>query len=334
MSTLRRYKSKARMLLNRLILRSPRLSSLYYALLSGGFHEEHFAVAAGIYRNKNEAFNMGNFRRSIHRIEKGLITSPLRPVFAESYIFETVQAFTAFSGKPVDEPTKNWAFGILQQYFDTVQETEVIRKARAIFQQLKRDEKIMLPVTYLAFTRAKNNISYEEFLQLNIRRRSVRYYEDRPVPREKVEDAVRAALQAPSACNRQPFIYRIVDDPSMITEAALMPNGSHAFAENIKMMVFLIGDLSNYFDERDKHLIYIDGALSAQSFVLALETLGLSSCIINWSDLPENNARLKKFLKLHDWERCVMSISVGYADPRSGIPSSVKKDVKTVVRYN
>jgi len=328
------YKAKARMLLNKFVLRSPRLSSFYYTFLSGGFHEEHFAVVSGIYKNKNETLNMGNFRRSIHRIEKGLITSPSRPVFAESYILETVQAFQRLVQKTIDPPTKEWAFGILQQYFNTVQETDIILKAKTIFQQLKRDEKIQLPVTYLAFTRIRSKISYEDFLQLNKQRRSVRYYLDKPVPRNLVEDAIRAALQSPSACNRQPFAYRVIDDPAKITEAATLPNGSEAFYENIKMMIFLIGDLSNYFDERDKHLIYIDGALSAQSFILALETLGLSSCIINWSDIPANNLRIKKFLNLKDWERCVLSISVGYADPKSGIPSSVKKDVKTVVRYN
>ncbi|MGV8095616.1 MAG: nitroreductase family protein [Mangrovibacterium sp.] len=334
MSLLTAYKAKARILLNKLMLKSPRLSSIYYTFLSGGFHEEHFAVLSGIYKNKRETLNMGNFRRSIHRIEKGLITSPSKSIFAESYILETVQTFKKLLQEPIDIPTKEWAFGILQQYFKTVQETEITLKARTIFQQVKRDETIKLPVTYLAFTRTKSKISYDEFFLLSKQRRSVRYYEDRPVPRNLVEDAIRVALQAPSACNRQPFIYRIIDDPARITEAALLPNGSQAFYQNIKMMVFLIGDLSNYFDERDKHLIYIDGALSAQSFILALETLGLSSCIINWSDIPSNNYRLKKFLNLKNWERCVMSISVGYAHPQCGIPSSIKKDIKTVIKYN
>ncbi|MEN6454145.1 MAG: nitroreductase family protein [Prolixibacteraceae bacterium] len=334
MSKFTKFKFKARMLLYSLFLKSPRLSSIYYTFLSGGFHEEHFAVVSGIYKNKNETLNMGNFRRSIHRIEKGLITSPSKPVFAESYILETVLNFRDLVQMPVDNSTKEWAIGILQQYFDTVRETEITKNAKTIFLKVKRDEKIKLPVTYMAFTRSRSKISYTDFLQLTRQRRSVRYYEDKPVPRNLVENAIRAALQSPSACNRQPFMYRIIDDPGRILEAARLPNGSEVFAQNIKMMVFLIGDLSNYFDERDKHLIYIDGALSAQSFILALETLGLSSCIINWSDIPSNNYRLKTFLQLEDWERCVMSISVGYADPNSGIPSSVKKDIKTVVRYN
>ncbi|MEL7585558.1 MAG: nitroreductase family protein [Prolixibacteraceae bacterium] len=334
MSILTKYKIRTKLFLNKFALRSPRLSSFYYSFFSDGFHQEHYAVISGIYKNKTEAANIGNFRRSIHRIEKGLITSPSKAVFAESYIVETVLALKNLMQKPIDIPTVDWATGILQQYFNTVQKTEITTKANAVFQELRRDKTSVLPATYLSFTRTKSNISYEDFLQLNKQRRSVRYYQDKPVPRNLVEDAIKAALQAPSACNRQPFSYHIIDDPVRVQQAALLPIGTQSFSANIRMMIFLIGDLSNYFDERDKHLIYIDGALSAESFILALETLGLSSCIINWSDIPVNNTGLKKFLKLNDWERCVLSISVGYADPNGGIPSSVKKDIKTVVRYN
>ncbi len=329
-----KYKFKIKMFLIKLVLKSPRLCSVYYAILSNGFHDEHFAIIAGIYKNKIDSCNLGNFRRSIHRIEKGLVTSPAKPVFAESYILETAHTFRKLVQRSVDPPTKEWAFGILHQYFNTVQPTKITSEASEILRQIERDEKSELPYTYPASNRKKSTVSYPDFLQLNKQRRSVRYYQDKPVPRDLVEDAVRVALQSASACNRQPFLYRIIDDPALLPEAAVLPNGTLSFFTGIKMMIFLIGDLSNYFDERDKHLIYIDGALSAQSFVLALETLGLSSCMINWSDIPSNNERLKKFLKLEKWERCIMSISVGYADPQGGIPSSVKKDIGTVVKYN
>lgn len=334
MSRLSRFKFKFKMMLHRFVLKWPPLSSFYYTIISDGFHEEHFAVMAGIHRNKNETWNLGNFRRNIHRLEKGLITTPAKPVFAEAFILETVKTYKVLIRNSIDKPTIEWASGILQQYFNTVQETEIIKKAKSIFDQVKKPRITKLPITYLAFTRVKSSISYQDFLLLNQQRRSVRYYQDKPVPRNLVEDAIRVALQAPSACNRQPFLFRIIDDPEKVTEAALLPMGTQSFYKGIKMMIFLIGDLSNYFDERDKHLIYIDGALAAQNFILALETLGLSSCIINWSDIQLNNMRIKEFLKLKNWQRCVMSISVGYADPQSGIPSSIKKDIRTVVRYN
>ena len=41
---------------------------------------------------------------------------------------------------------------------------------------------------------------------------SVRKYQDRPVEREKTEAMLRAAMQAPSACNQQPWEFYVVSD--------------------------------------------------------------------------------------------------------------------------
>lgn len=331
---LAKYKQKAKELAGRITSKSPILSSMYYAFGSGGFHDEHFAIVSGIFKNYKEKENIGNFRRNIHLIEKGLITSPPKPVFAENYIFETVKTLKTLIQKPTDPPTLIWSLGILKQYFNTVKDTPTIVKAKKEFQQIQQPETRNLPETYIASNRITSNISYNDFFELNLRRRSVRYYQNKPVSRILVESAVTIALQAPSACNRQPFMFTIIDDPILIKEAAQLPNGATTFAENIKMMVFVIGDLSNYFDERDKHLIYIDGSLAVMNFILTLEILGLSSCIINWSDIPANNKKLKHFLKLENWEQCVMSISVGYADPEGGIPSSIKKKAQSIIKYN
>ncbi len=55
------------------------------------------------------------------------------------------------------------------------------------------------------------------------RRRSVRHFSDRPVPREVIEECVRAAGCAPSGANLQPWHFVVVSDPAVkrrIREAA------------------------------------------------------------------------------------------------------------------
>jgi iodotyrosine deiodinase len=55
------------------------------------------------------------------------------------------------------------------------------------------------------------------------RRRSVRDFSDRPVPRELIEECVRAAASAPSGANMQPWHFVAVSDPGTkkrIREAA------------------------------------------------------------------------------------------------------------------
>ena len=41
---------------------------------------------------------------------------------------------------------------------------------------------------------------------------SVRKYEDRPVEKEKIMEILKAGMQAPSACNQQPWEFFVVTD--------------------------------------------------------------------------------------------------------------------------
>src|SRR5690606_16867538 len=102
--------------------------------------------------------------------------------------------------------------------------------------------------------------------------------------------------------------------------------GTSGFAENLTSIVAVVGDLSAYPYERDRHLIYIDGSLAAMQLMLALETLGLSTCSINWPEINANERKIRKVIKLKDYERVVMLLAVGYADQTGGIPYSQKKE--------
>ena len=94
----------------------------------------------------------------------------------------------------------------------------------------------------------------------------------------------------------------------------------------------MVGDLSAYPGERDRHLIYIDGSLAAMQLMLAFETLGLSTCSINWPDVEAAEQKLEKLLDLKPYERPIMLLSVGYAQDKGGIPYSQKKDAQVLIK--
>lgn len=54
-----------------------------------------------------------------------------------------------------------------------------------------------------------------EFYEDIRRRRTVREFSDRPVPREVIEDSIRAAGTAPSGANMQPWHFVVVSDPAI-----------------------------------------------------------------------------------------------------------------------
>lgn len=311
------------------IKNSSKLTALYYLWNSYGFSDEQKAVVAGRLANEGGQ-SLADHRRAIHRIEKGLITTPRRQVFATSFIYKTVLTHLDLTKRSENKELVDWGERVLNEYFAVAKGHEQIELARSIY-KAQNDQTTS---TYSYSELPPLTVTYEEFFQLNRRRRSVRYYKDEKVPRQLIVNAFELALQAPSACNRQPFSVRVIDDCELLKKAVLLPAGVRSFGHNIQALAFVIGDLSAYFDERDKHLIYIDGSLFTMNAILAMETLGLSSCVINWGDRPERNRKMARLLNLENYERCILCISIGYGKNDGGIPRSQKKNVKEVIKFN
>ena len=186
---------------------------------------------------------------------------------------------------------------------------------------------------YPASLRPISNITIDELSRLYARRRSVRWFEDRPVPSRLIRRVVTAALSAPSACNRQP--YRFVAATGRETSSAIAgcAGGTAGFAQQIPAVVVVVGDLSAYPLERDRHLIYIDASLASMQLMLAAETLGLATCPINWPDIAKTDKCLIDLLDLRAYERVVMLLAVGYAQSEGAVPYSSKKGLGLMLQW-
>ena len=99
-------------------------------------------------------------------------------------------------------------------------------------------------------------------------------------------------------------------------------------------VVIVVGNYRSYFDERDTNTPIIDASISVMSFILALETLGLSSVCINWPCLPDKDEAIRKLIHIEDDEFVITLIVVGYADPQGKVPYSAKRDITNLVFCN
>ena len=70
------------------------------------------------------------------------------------------------------------------------------------------------------------------------------------------------------------------------------------------------------------------------SFMLALETLGLSSCAINWPDIEAREKKMETFLKLEKYQRPLMLMGIGYPDPKGMVAFSAKRPIEEIRKYN
>jgi nitroreductase len=340
-SFLRRVIDRVDRLLLPVAAASGLLASAYYLLFSRQFRREHRAVLKGRLAYWQGLQRSGRssplLRRNTHRLEKGLVMQPRAPVFAEDYIEETVAEFARLrAAGGLDPAEQKWAVDVLAGYFAAVQDTPRIAAARAAFASLgtgvQAPDTARLSVPGSRAAGVRSGVSYEDFLGLCRQRRSVRWFEQRAVPREPVLQALQAAAQAPSACNRQPFLFRYFDRPEDAQRIAGIAMGTTGYAGNIPALVVLLGDLGCYPEERDRHVPYIDASLAAMQFMLALETLGLASCPINWPDIEGRERAMDRELQLPPHLRPVMLIALGYPDPEGGVPFSAKKSPDLLLR--
>ena len=343
-------------------------SSLYYALLSSRFGREHQAVLCGQIKHLDESDSLAGvrfqLRRGVHRLEKGILMRPRRDLFALDYIERTVQCYekVLHSNGYVSSGEVGWARDVLDRYFSIVGEDPAVERARARYEKCDRQnvgqsdglvsespavtrgadvmrearpiQEGTLRIPYRREVNCSPPVSYKDFWKLSRQRRSVRWFAQKSIPRNLIDKAVAVAAQSPSACNRLPYEFRIFDDSDMISKVAGLPMGTTGFKYNFPAVAVVVGRLRAYYHERDRHLIYIDGALAAMSFMYALETLSLSSCPINWPDLEVQEQKMADLLDLDPDERPIMLIAFGYPDPDGKVAYSHKKDVDELRTYN
>lgn len=322
------------------------LASAYYALLSSKFQREERAVLLGRAKyheelQENDA-NIFLMRRNVHRLEKGLLMKPRRPVFAKDYILETVNVYRKIVAEPVRSEESSldslrWGYDVLSEYFNAVEADPVVDHAREVFEscpapgQCEPDARKRVP--YLRDLE-ENPVTYEQLEHLAIKRRSVRFFEQKPVPREMLDKAFTLAGLSPSACNRQPYRFLVYDDPDIVETVASLPGGTIGFKHNIPVVVVILGTWDAFYSEKDRHVPYIDGSLAAMGFSYALETLGLGACIFNWPDIEAHEKRAEKVLGLKGYERPIFFMGVGYPDPEAKVAYSQKRPLDVMRTYN
>lgn len=112
------------------------------------------------------------------------------------------------------------------------------------------------------------------------KRRSVRKFTDREVPREVVDRILAEALSAPSARNTRTTRFLVVDDPALVARMAEMRDYGSAFLKGAPLAVLVLGDTSASDLWRE------NAAISATVLQLACVDEGLASCWCTSTDGP------------------------------------------------
>lgn len=136
---------------------------------------------------------------------------------------------------------------------------------------------------------------------------SVRKYQDRPVEKEKIEMILRAAMQAPSAANQQPWEFYVVTNPEKL--AAL--SNVHRYSKMVKDAPVCI--VAAY---RDKCALppyaQIDLSIAMENLWLETDAQGLGGVWLGIAPMEDRMKAVEEIMEMPDSLHAFGLFPLGY----------------------
>lgn len=148
-------------------------------------------------------------------------------------------------------------------------------------------------------------------------RRSIRsFIKEKKVEQEKVDILLRAAQQAPSACNKQPWEFLVLDDEKIIDSIA--PIDKHyVLAAKAPLVIIVLGnEKTSYRGENGLAWYPHDLSASIQNILLQAAELGLGSVWIGTYPDEKRINGLKKHFNMPEHITPFAVIAVGYSEDK------------------
>lgn len=213
-----------------------------------------------------------------------------------------------------------------------------------------------VPLEFTEYPEDEMRLRARRYYEEMNRRRSVRHFSDRSVPREIVQDAVRTAGTAPSGAHKQPWQFVLVGTPEIrqaIRVAAekeekesyehrmppawiedLEPLGTDWRKPFLTTCPWLVVVFARQYEvrsedgEKRKHYYVQESVGIAVGMLLAaLHHAGLATL----THTPSPMGFLQKLLGRPPEERAYMLIALGYPEPGCRVPDVTRKPLEAIL---
>ena len=144
-------------------------------------------------------------------------------------------------------------------------------------------------------------------------RRSIRSYKEEKVSREQIDILLKAAVEAPSARNAQPWHFTVVQNEALLKEIydevkANMKEDIANIFHGAKTVIFLSCDPDSRWGR-------LDFGIAVQNIALAAHAIGLGTVILGRPEpafTGQRGAEFDKKLKFPEGHKFAVSIAVGH----------------------
>lgn len=178
---------------------------------------------------------------------------------------------------------------------------------------------------------AHQSVNAEQAVLDNIATRtSIRDYEARPVEKEKIEKMLRAAMAAPTAMNKQPWHFVVVDQRNVLDALA----GANPYAKMLKkapLAIVVCGNTDKMIEGGGRDFWIQDASAATENLLLAAHAMGLGAVWTGAYPSEERCISISKVLSLSDNLIPLNMIVVGYPAEQ---PQPKQKFKEENISYN
>lgn len=142
-------------------------------------------------------------------------------------------------------------------------------------------------------------------------RTSIRSYQDKAVEDEKIEKMLRAAMAAPSAGNKQPWRFVVINDKNTLKTIS---ENFHTMkmAQKAPLAIVVCGDMKNTFPNEGVDYWVQDASAATENLLLAAHSMGLGAVWCGVTPLSERVSLLKEMLQMPEDIVPLNVVLVGY----------------------
>lgn len=162
-------------------------------------------------------------------------------------------------------------------------------------------------------------------------RKSVRDFTGELVSHSIIEQAVKVAMNAPSACNRQASKVYLLEDKSKIDKLLSVQGGLTGYTQNINQILILTVDRSYFYTVGERNQFYIDGGIFLMNLLYGLHYFKVANCPAHWGKTIQEERMLSGFLNIPESEKIICVIPIGVAVDSFRVTLSQRRDLSEVL---
>lgn len=288
---------------------------------------KEFIIESKLDKSAYESHFKSRLLVDVHSVEKGIGLKNAKPGHSGAVVNNIINKLFEYinRGYDVNDFSFRETFRVITAYiefqkkFDTDEFkmfSEIERKFIKLNEKLGKDyvNKVMSDLNAGSFYLPSSELEigkefdFERFIST---RHSIRSYEYKSIPDEVIAKAVSIANDCPSACNRQPSKVYFTSVKEKVETIDSLITGNSGFKGETPNYLVITTDRAAFAKE-EQFQWYINGGIYLSYLSLALHSLGIGHCIMQWKAFYKTENELKNILGISKHEAIIAIIGCGY----------------------